>query len=104
MLIYVQRPEVGVVEESLGLQIHRRLSPALVAQRPLGIDEAPEGRTCELKRREGNGIRFSQPSVCAVPRVENSHLQLIYFRLRRFYVQVATIVEPETELWPIWGD
>lgn len=44
MFVDVQRPQVRIVQQPLRLQVDRRLAAALVAQRPLRIDEAPERR------------------------------------------------------------
>lgn len=50
MLVDVDGGEVGVEQQRRGVDVDRGLSPALVAQIPLRIDEAPEGRTCRQKR------------------------------------------------------
>ena len=40
--------QVGVVEQLVGDDIDGRLPASFIAQHPLRIDEAPEGRTCGL--------------------------------------------------------
>jgi hypothetical protein len=42
----MQRPEVGVEQQLVGLQIDRRLSPALVAEAPFWVDKAPKCWSC----------------------------------------------------------
>jgi hypothetical protein len=44
VLVEVEGLEVRVEEEPVGLEVDRRLSPALIAQGPLRVDEAPERR------------------------------------------------------------
>lgn len=50
VLVYVERPQIGIEKELLWLHIYRWLSPALVAHIPLWIDETPEARTCKEKK------------------------------------------------------
>lgn len=44
MLVDVQRSQIGIIQQTLRLQIDGRLAATFVAQRPLRIDETPEGR------------------------------------------------------------
>lgn len=52
MLVDVHGTQIGIEEQTLRLQIHRRLATSLVAERPFRIDETPEGGTCNSKRKK----------------------------------------------------
>lgn len=45
VLVNVHGTQIGIEEQTLRLQIHRRLATSLVAERPFRIDETPKGRT-----------------------------------------------------------
>lgn len=50
VLVHVKGLQVRVEEEPGRLQVHRRLTSALVAQPPIRIDETPEPGTFEIPR------------------------------------------------------
>ena len=50
VFVYVQQPEVGIEQQLVGLQVHRRLSPTLVAQTPFWVDKAPKRWSCNKLR------------------------------------------------------
>ena len=49
VLVHVHRPQVGVEEQLVRLDVDGALAPAFAAQGPLRIDETPKRRTCEQK-------------------------------------------------------
>lgn len=55
MLVDVHGTQIRIEEQTLRLQIHRRLATSLVAERPFRIDETPEGGTCKAKGKWEGG-------------------------------------------------
>lgn len=51
VLVDVHGSQIRIEEQTLRLQIHRRLATSLVAERPFRIDETPEGGTCKARGR-----------------------------------------------------